>query len=218
MKKNFFWLFLIFVFYNFLFGQNAITIARVQYKGGGDWYNDRTIIPNILKYFTKETGIATGKEEVVQLDSIKLFNYPILFITGHGNIFFTEEEVRNLRQYLLNGGFLYVDDDYGMDKYFRREIVKVFPDREMIELPLNHILFNIKFRFPKGLPKIHEHEPGPPKCYAILDDNQRITVLYTFNSNISDGWASPDVHNDPAEIREQALKMGVNIILYALTN
>lgn len=198
------------------YSENSVTIARVQYKGGGDWYNDRTMLPNMLKRFTKETGIPTGKEVIVTLDSLNFFSYPILFITGHGNIFFDEKEITNLRNYLYNGGFLYVDDDCGLDKFFRREIAKIFPEKELIELPLNHILYNIKYKFPKGTPKIHEHYPGPPHTFAILD-GERIMVLYTYNSNISDGWNSPEVYNDPPEIREKAFQMGVNILLYALT-
>lgn len=215
-KKLFFVLFLL-NFYNFIFAEPVIRIVRVKYQGGGDWYNDRTIIPNMLNKFEKETGIKTGEEALVTLESYNIYSYPILFATGHGRIIFDETEIKNLRNYLLNGGFFYVDDDYGMEPYFRDAIKTLFPDKELVELPHNHILFNIFYKFPDGAPKIHDHyEDLPSKTYAILD-GKRIMVLFTYNSNISDGWASPEVHGNPPDIREKAFQMGINIILYALT-
>ncbi len=194
------------------------TIARVWYQGGGDWYNDPCVIPNLLSYLAKVTGMRVATTEArVKLTDEKLFSYPILYLTGHGNIVFSETEARDLRNYLIHGGFLYADDDYGMDKYFRREIKKVFPEKKLIELPFLHDIYHIQFDFPRGLPKTHEHYPGPPHGYGIFY-NGRMVVYYTFNTNISDGWADPNVHHDPLPVRIQALKMGVNIVVWALFN
>ncbi|GBD94097.1 hypothetical protein BMS3Abin05_01695 [bacterium BMS3Abin05] len=196
----------------------AFTIARVWYQGGGDWYNDPSVIPNLLKYIAGATGMRVATTEArIKLTDERLFSYPILYLTGHGNIVFSETEVRNLRKYLIHGGFLYADDDYGMDKYFRREIKKVFPGKKLVELPRSHSIYHIRFNFPKGLPKTHEHYPGPPRGYGIFY-NGRMVVYYTYNTNISDGWADPHVHNDPEPVRIQALKMGVNIVIWALFN
>ncbi len=192
------------------------TIARVWYQGGGDWYNDPSVIPNLLRFLSHETGMRVANTEArVKLTDEKLFSYPILYLTGHGNIVFSEPEVRRLREYLTHGGFLYADDDYGMDKYFRREIKKVFPNKKLVELPFSHTIYHIHFQFPNGLPKTHEHYPGPPHGYGIFY-NGRMVVYYTYNTNISDGWADPNVHHDPEPVRVQALKMGVNIVIWAL--
>ncbi len=197
---------------------SAFVLARLKYHGGGDWYNDPSIIPNLLAFLADNTNIDVGKDQaVVEIMDEDLFNYPVIFMTGHGRISFSKEEVQRLRFYLTHGGFLYADDDYGMDKYFRREIKKVFPDKELVELPFSHEIYHCHFQFPKGLPKIHEHDGGPPRGYGIFYEG-RMVVFYTFDTNISDGWADPNVHGDPAEIRQQAFKMGTNIIVYALTH
>jgi hypothetical protein len=197
---------------------SEFTIARLKYGGGGDWYNDPSIIPNMLGFLRAHAALATSKDEArVALMDEELFSYPFLFMTGHGRIFFTQQEAARLRTYLTNGGFLFADDDYGMDEHFRREIKKVFPDKELIEVPFSHPLFQAPFAFPKGLPKIHEHDGGPPQGFACFHEG-RMVLFYAFNTNISDGWADPDVHHDPAEVREQALRMGMNIIVYALTH
>lgn len=191
-----------------------LTIARLRYSGGGDWYNDPDVIPNLLAYIREHTNIVTAEDEArVGIMDPELFSYPILYMTGHGNISFSEEEARRLRDYLVHGGFLYADDDYGMDRAFRREMKKVFPDEELVELPYNYGLFHCHYDFPKGAPKVHEHHPGPPRTYGIFHDG-RLVVLYTYNSNVSDGW-TPN-HNDPPKIREEALKFGVNIVVWAL--
>ncbi len=193
-----------------------IQIVRIKYSGG-DWYNDPSIIPNLMTEFEKRTGIKTNKEEkVLSLSDNDIFSYPFLFITGHGRINLTEKEIENLRKYLWNGGFVYADDDYGMDEYIRREILRTFPSNELIELPLEHPIYHIFYDFPDGLPKIHEHYKGPPHGYGIFL-HKRLSLYYTYNTNISDGWANPDVHNDPPQKREQAFKMGVNILYYAIT-
>lgn len=191
-------------------------IARLKYSGGGDWYNDPEIIPNFCKQLNRRTNISTLTEEVqMSLLDEKLYNYPFLFMTGHGNVSFTEEEVRRLRGFLERGGFLYADDDYGMDESFRREMKKVFPNAELVELPADHPIYHCFYDFPQGLPKIHEHYEGPPKGYGIFIGG-RMVVFYTYNSNISDGWT--DRYNDPPEKQEEAIRMGINIIVYFLTH
>ena len=198
--------------------KSLLTIARVKYQGGGDWYNDPTAIPNLLQFIQRETTILTAEDEKkVEIMDQELFSYPVLFMTGHGKISFSNEEAKRLRKYLTNGGFLYADDDYGMDKYFRAMMKKVFPDKDLVELPFTHPIYHCNFSFINGLPKIHEHDGGPPHGYAIFHEG-RMVVFYSFNTNISDGWVDPDVHKDPQQVRIKALKMGVNIIVYALTN
>ncbi len=192
----------------------VLKIARVKYRGGGDWYNDPKAIPNMLMEFNKRTKIETdSQQEIVSLEDEKLFNFPFIFLTGHGNITLNEREIKNLREYIEKGGFLYVDDDYGMDEYFRREIKKVFPEEELVEVPYSDDIFHIFYNFANGAPKIHEHYEGAPRCYGIYKD-EVIVVFYTYNTNISDGWV--ETHKDPPEKREEAFRMGVNIILYAL--
>ena len=198
--------------------KSLFTIARMRYQGGGDWYNDPSAIPNLLQFIKKETTMLTAEDERrVGIMDQELFSYPILFMTGHGKIYFSEEEAKRLRHYLTKGGFLFADDDYGMDKFFRAEIKKVFPDKDLVELPFNHAIYHSHFSFGNGLPKIHEQDGGPPHGYAIFHEG-RMVVFYSFNTNISDGWADPEVHKDPLQVRLQALKMGINIIVYALTN
>jgi hypothetical protein len=196
---------------------SAWMIARVKYGGGGDWYNDPTAVPNLCHYLKTHTLVDVAEDEAqVSLTDESLFSYPILFITGHGRILLSEEEASRLRMYLLRGGFLYADDDYGMDSSFREAMKKVFPDRPIVELPFSHGIYTVHFRFPNGLPKIHEHDNNPPQGFGIFDDNGRLMVFYTYETNLSDGWADPQVHGDPPEKREVALRMGVNIVLWAL--
>lgn len=198
---------------------SAIVLARVKYSGGGDWYNDQSAEVNLLKYVAENTTINVRPTfEYVELSSDKLFNYPIIFLTGHGNIDFTDSEAKRLRSYLDNGGFLYIDDDYGLDTAVRREMRKVFSDQEFRELPFSHDVYHSFFDFPNGLPKIHEHDDKAPQGLGLFTEENRLCVFYTFETNPSDGWADPEVHNDPPEKREAALKIGTNIIVYALTN
>ncbi len=193
-----------------------LTLARLKYDGGGDWYNDPDCIPNLAREANRRTGLFVNlKEEVVSAKEEKIFNYPFLFLTGHGNISFSEEEVKRLREYFLRGGFLYADDDYGMDSSFRREMKKVFPNSELVELSFDHPLYNIFYHFREGPPKIHEHYEGPPRGFGLFDRG-RLVVFYTYNSNVSDGWT--DAHNDPPEKRESAFRMGINILLFSLLN
>lgn len=197
---------------------SAFTITRLKYAGGGDWYNDQSAEVNLLKFIKEHTEIQVEpRYEFVDVNSEQLFTYPFLFMTGHGNIAFSEQEVRRLRTYLQNGGFLYADDDYGMDKAFRREMKKIFPQQELVELPFSHGIYHAQFEFPNGPPKTHEHDKKPPQGFGLFH-NGRLVVYYTYESNPSDGWADPEVHNDPPEKREEALRFGTNIVVWALTN
>jgi hypothetical protein len=194
----------------------SFAIGRLKYQGGGDWYNDPDAIPNLAQELNSRTNIKTElTEKAISINDEFLFRYPFLFMTGHGNINFSEDEIKRLNIYLANGGFLYVDDDYGMDEPFRREMKKVFPNNDLIELPFDHPIYHVIYDFPKGLPKIHEHYEGPPKGFGLFYQD-RLVVYYTWNSNISDGWTS--AHDDPYDKREDAFKMGVNIVAYALTH
>jgi len=198
---------------------SSFKIVRLQYSGGGDWYNDPSAEVNMMDYLKKNTVIDVDEPKFYSVDisSDDIFNFPFIFITGHGNISFSDSEVKRLREYLERGGFLYADDDYGMDEAFRREMKKVFPDQEMKELPFDHKIYSCHFSFPKGLPKTHEHNGKPPQGFGYFI-NGRLCVYYTYETNISDGWADPREHDDPPEKREEALKMGTNIIVYALNN
>lgn len=196
---------------------SALRIARVKYAGGGDWYNDPSEEVNLLAFLHQQTGMdVEARYEYVDLGDDRLFTYPFLFLTGHGNIAFSADEVHRLRRYLENGGFLYADDDYGMDRAFRREIGKVFPDQDLVELPFQHPLYHILFQFPAGPPKTHEHNNKPPQGFGLFH-NGRLVVYYTYESNPSDGWADPDIHKDPEDKRQEALRFGANLVLYALT-
>ena len=201
---------------NIILGQE-FSIARVNYGGGGDWYCDPSSIPNLLSYLTKNTSIKAAHDEYrIKLTTKELRGHPYLYITGHGNIRFTDEEIIELREYLMAGGFLHTDDNYGLNTSFRREMKRVFPDRDFIELPHDHAVFHSYFDMPNGLPKIHEHDGKPPQLFALYNED-RIMVIYSFESDLGDGWEDEEVHNDPPELRTAALQMGVNIIYFALT-
>jgi hypothetical protein len=196
----------------------AQDIAVIQYGGGGDWYSNPTALSNLIKFCNEElkTTINT-KPKVVSPNSADIFDYPFLHMTGHGNVFFTQEESENLRNYLLSGGFIHIDDNYGMDEYLRKELIKIFPNKELIELSKNHPIFKNPYNFPQGLPKIHEHDKNRPQAFGIFEEN-RLLVLYTFESDLGDGWENPEIHNDPQETRLKALQMGANIINYVFKN
>ena len=201
---------------NIILGQE-FSIARVNYGGGGDWYCDPSSIPNILSYLTKNTSIKAARDEYrIKLTTKEMRGHPYLYMTGHGNIRFTDEEIIDLREYLLGGGFLHTDDNYGLNTSFRREMKKVFPDRDFVELPHDHAVFHSYFDMPNGLPKIHEHDGRPPQLFALYNED-RIMVIYSFESDLGDGWEDEEVHNDPPELRTAALQMGVNIIYFSLT-
>lgn len=197
----------------------AIPIARVQYQGGGDWYSDEESLVELLAFARQQTLLDVGAEEdVVELTSDKVFSYPYLYLTGHGNVTFSPGEVDRLRRYLLQGGFLHVDDNYGLDEYIRTELDKVFPDRELVELPFDHPIYHSPFAFPDGLPKIHEHDGERPQGYGLLDDSGRVMVFYTHETDLGDGWEPASVHDNSPEKRRAALQMGVNILTYAMTH
>ena len=198
-----------------LFSQD---IAVIQYIGGGDWYANPTALPNLIKFCNDNINTTINKKpKVVSPSSVDLFDYPFVHMTGHGNVYFTDNDAKNLRDYLLSGGFLHIDDNYGMDQYLRKELIKVFPDKKLEEISKNHPLFNKPFPFPSGLPKIHEHNRNRPQAFAIYVE-ERIVLLYTYESDLGDGWENSEIHNDPQEIRLKALRMGANIINYAFLN
>ena len=198
----------------FAFSQNTYSLAVLKYNGGGDWYANPTALPNLIDFSNQNIGTNIKKiPEIVDVGSIEIYNYPLIHMTGHGNIIFNFEEAENLRKYLLAGGFLHVDDNYGMDEFFRREIKKVFPEKDLVIINSGHPIFNQSFSFPNGLPKIHIHDAKPAQALGIFD-NGRLLCLYTYESDLSDGWEDPEVHNDSYETRVKALKMGSNIIEY----
>lgn len=197
---------------------NAQDLAIVKYKGGGDWYSNPTALPNLIDYCNANINTKINPSpETVDVGSIDIFRFPMLHMTGHGNVFFSDEDAENLRNYLISGGFLHIDDNYGMKPYITKELKKVFSNQELIELPASHKIFSTAFVFPDGLPKIHEHDGKRPQAFGLFHEG-RLVVLFTFESDLGDGWEDPEVHNDPEAVREKALKMGANIIKYAFEN
>ncbi len=197
--------------------QSSYKIALLKYNGGGDWYANPTSLPNLIKFCNKNLHTEINKEPAtVDVGSPEIFNYPFLHMTGHGNVIFSSDEVKNLRTYLLAGGFLHVDDNYGMDKYIRREIKKLFPEKELTELPFSFPIFHQKYNFPNGLPKIHKHDGKRPQAFGIFAGN-RLVLLYTYECDLGDGWEDTEVHHDSEEKHLQALKAGANIIQYVFT-
>ncbi|AXP82846.1 hypothetical protein CJ739_3786 [Mariniflexile rhizosphaerae] len=211
MKKG-----IILLTFNFLLlTLSAQEIAVVKYKGGGDWYANPTALPNLIAFCNTNINTKINpKPQDVEVGSSDIFQFPFLHMTGHGNVFFSETDAENLRNYLISGGFLHIDDNYGMRPYITKELKKVFPDKELIELPSNHEIFNTAYKFPNGLPKIHEHDGKRPQAFGMYVED-RLVLLFTFESDLGDGWENPEVHNDPADVREKALKMGANIVKYA---
>jgi hypothetical protein len=195
----------------------SFKIAKVKYNGGGDWYANKTSLPNLIDFcnVNLKTNIART-DEYVEVGSPDLFLYPFLHLTGHGNVVFSQTDATNLRKYLLAGGFLHIDDNYGLDKFIRVEMKKVFPEYDFIELPFNHPIYNQKYKFPKGLPKIHEHDNKPPQGFGIIHEG-RLVCFYTYETDLGNGWEDQSVHNDPEDKRQQALKMGANIVSFALS-
>lgn len=203
------------VLFSFSSAQNqGVKIALLKYSGGGDWYANPTSLPNLIKFCNSNLKTNIYSEpSTVELSSPEIFNFPFIHATGHGNIIFSESEAGNLRTYLEGGGFLHVDDNYGLDEYFRREMKKVFPKKELIELPPSHPIFHQKYTFNEGLPKIHEHDGKQPQAFGLFIDD-RMVLFYTYECDLGDGWEDVDVHNDPEETRLKALKMGANIIQF----
>jgi hypothetical protein len=193
-------------------------VAVLKYSGGGDWYANPTSLPNLVKYCNQniQTTI-TKKVSVVDVGSAEIVNYPFVHMTGHGNVVFSSNEIQNLRNYLTSGGFLHIDDNYGMDVFIRKEIKKIFPNNALVEIPSNHPIFQAPYPFTNGLPKIHEHENNKPQAFGVFIEG-RLVLLYTFECDLGDGWEDAEVHNDPIQVREKALKMGANIIHYVFNN
>ena len=193
-------------------------IAILKYRGGGDWYSNPTALPNLIAFCNENINTKIkAKPQTVETNSVDIFQYPFLHMTGHGNVFFNDDDAKNLRDYLISGGFLHIDDNYGMQPYIVKELKKVFPNTNLVEISANHKLFNIVYAFPQGLPKIHEHDGKRPQALGIFYES-RLVVLFTYESDLGDGWEDPQVHNDPEDVREKALKMGANIIKYAFEN
>ncbi len=192
-------------------------IAKLKYNGGGDWYANKTSLPNLIRFCNQNLSMNIAREEsVVEVGSPELFLYPFVHMTGHGNVVFSDAEALNLRNYLLSGGFLHIDDNYGLDQYIRKEMKKVFPEYEFVELPFSHPIYHQKYPFPNGLPKIHEHDNKPPQGFGIVHEG-RLVCFYTYETDLGNGWEDPEVHNDPENKRQEALRMGANILTYALT-
>ena len=206
----------------FVFGTFATVrsqeLAILKYNGGGDWYSNPTALPNLIRFCnnTIDTKLL-DKPATVEVGSVNIFQYPLLHMTGHGNVFFSDDDAENLRNYLISGGFLHIDDNYGMAPYLKKELVKVFPNNELEELERDHPIFNEVYNFPEGLPKIHEHDSKRPQALGIYHED-RLVLLFTFESDLGDGWEDPSVHNDPENIRKKALQMGANIVAHAFNN
>ena len=216
MKKILLYSILFFSFLIFFSGKTpppfSYQVALLKYSGGGDWYaNLETSLPNLIKFCNDNLKTNINPEQaIVEAGSADIFNYPFIHMTGHGNVVFNEAETQNLRKYLIGGGFLHVDDNYGMDKFIRPQLKKIFPESELVELPANHPIYHAKYDFPKGLPKIHEHENKPPQGYGIFYEG-RMVIFYSFECDLGDGWENPEIHKDSPEARERALKMGANL-------
>lgn len=195
----------------------ALRIAVLKYNGGGDWYSNPTALTNLIKFCNTQLGMNIDPEyETVEVGSPEIFNYPFIHMTGHGNVVFNDQEAQNLRQYLTGGGFLHIDDNYGMDVYMRAAMKKVFPELNWIELPFNHEIYNQKFAFPNGLPKIHKHDEKPAQGFGLFWEG-RLMCYYTYETDLGDGWEDPEVHKDPEELRQKSLQMGANIVQYVFT-
>lgn len=195
----------------------GVKIALLKYNGGGDWYSDPTALPNLIKYCNQNIKTNIFQEpSTIEIGSPEIFNFPFVHLTGHGNIILSESESMNLRTYLEGGGFLHTDDNYGLDEYFRREMKKVFPDKEFVELPSSHPIFHQAYHFNEGVPKIHEHDNKPPQAFGLFIE-ERLVCLYTYETDLGDGWEDPEVHSDSPEIRDKALRMGANIISFAFS-
>ena len=209
---------LILLFFSINFQPFAQELAILKYNGGGDWYANQTAIPNLIEFSNENIKTKISKDPIiVSVGSSDIYNFPIVFMTGHGNVFFTKNEAKNLRQYLISGGFLHISDNYGLDKYIRIQLEKVFPNIKLKEIPFTHEIFNQTFTFKKGLPKIHEHDKKEPQGFGLFFKG-RLVCFYDYESDLSDGWEDAEVHNNPEEKRIKALQMGSNIIEYAFKN
>ena len=209
---------LFFLFISLNFSGHTQDVAILKYNGGGDWYANPTAIPNLIAFSNKniKTNIPENPQGVA-MGSEDIFNFPLLFMTGHGNVFFSEDDAKNLQNYLISGGFLHISDNYGLNTFIRREMKKVFPDIEFQEIPTKHPIYNQTFKFPNGIPKIHEHDKKPAQGFGLFYKG-RLIVFYDYETDLSDGWEDEIIHNNPKSVREKALQMGANIIEYAFKN
>ena len=201
-----------------LFGQKEqLKMAKLKYNGGGDWYANKTALPNLAKFCNENLRTSFDEQDaVVEAGSPELFEYSYVYMTGHGNVVFSSSEAENIRNYLLAGGFLHIDDNYGLDTYIRLEVKKIFPELEFVQLPFDHPIYDQKFKFDKGLPKIHEHDNKPPQGFGLIYEG-KLVCFYSYESDLGNGWEDKRIHNDPEEVRLKALRMGANIISFALT-
>ena len=216
--KSFIFLFFVLIS-NCTFSQMyTLKIAKLKYNGGGDWYANKTSLPNLINFCNKnlKTNIFPD-EDIIEPGDQKIFQYPFIHMTGHGNVLFSDAEAKNLRKYLLAGGFLHIDDNYGMNKFVRREMKKVFPEHEFVELPFSHLVYHQKFQFSKGLPKIHEHDNLPPQGFGIIHEG-KLVCFFSYECDLGNGWEDQSIYNDPESTRQEALKMGANLIQFAFTN
>jgi hypothetical protein len=193
----------------------SFSLAVLQYRGGGDWYSNPTSVPNLAEFCREQLNMSIGETKYVEVGSPDIFNYPFVHMTGHGNVVFNSNDRENLRLYLLGGGFLHIDDNYGMDAFLRTQLEQVFPEKELVEIPFDHPVYHQKYDFGSGLPKVHEHDGAAPRGYGIFHEG-RLVLFYSVESDLGDGWEDPAVHNDPEEIRQEALRMGANLVQYAL--
>ncbi len=202
---------------NMAYGQSPLKLAKLKYSGGGDWYANKTALPNLIEFCNVQmkTNISP-EEDIVEVGSSDLFFYPYVYLTGHGNVVFSDDEAENLRKYLISGGFLHIDDNYGLDQFIRLEMKKIFPELEFVELPFNHPIYKQKFEFKNGLPKIHEHDGERPQGLGLIYEG-RLVCFYSYETDLGNGWEDQRIHNDPEEVRQEALKMGANIIAFAFT-
>jgi hypothetical protein len=211
--------FLALLAFNFTFAQSyTLKIAKLKYKGGGDWYANKTSLPNLINFCNKNlrTNIFP-EEDIIEPGDKKIFQYPFVHMTGHGNVTFSEQEAKNLRNYLVGGGFLHIDDNYGMSQFARREMKKVFPEHDFVEIPFSHPIYHQKYQFNKGLPKIHEHDNKPPQGFGLIHEG-KLLCFFTFECDLGNGWEDQSIYNDPESTRLEALKMGANLVQYAFTN
>ncbi|MEC7753542.1 DUF4159 domain-containing protein [Roseivirga sp. UBA1976] len=217
MQKTIGLLFILLLSVNAHGQSEPLKIAKLQYGGGGDWYANKTALPNLAKFCNEQLGTNIDERDaVVQVGSPELFDYSFIYMTGHGNVVFSASEAENLRKYLTSGGFLHIDDNYGLNAYIRLEMKKVFPELEFVELPHDHPVYKQKFEFPQGLPKIHEHDNKPAQGFGLIYEG-KLVCFYSYESDLGNGWEDQRIHNDPEEVRRKALQMGANLIAYAFT-
>jgi hypothetical protein len=211
-------LFLLVIFFGFIIdseAQNELKLAKLKYNGGGDWYANKTALPNLIAFCNQQLNMNLApQDDAVEVGSQDLFLYPYIYMTGHGNVFFSDQEAQNLRNYLISGGFLHIDDNYGLDPYVRPEMKKVFPELDFVELPFDHPIYQQKFVFKDGLPKVHEHDGKPPQGFGLIYQG-RLVCFYSYESDLGNGWEDRSIYNNPEEIRQQSLRMGANIISFA---